>query len=141
MGRPMSKTTKILTAVTPTNGAAGATNINGSIVDLSGFSSCLIAVHFGAIVAGAATSIKAQIGDDSGLADAADVAGSSVTVLDTDDDKVFYIDVQRPQKRYLRLVVLRATQNATVAAVYLLYDPGVQPVAQAAAVAGAFVTP
>ncbi len=137
MHRPMMKSAKLLSAVTPTAGAAGATSINGSIIDCSGFDGCAIAVHFGAIVAGAATSIKAQAGNDSGLSDAADIAGTSVTIADTDDDKVFYIDVQRPQKQYLRLVVSRATQNATLTAVYLLYDSKVEPVSQAAAVAGA----
>ena len=139
MNRPMIKSGKLLSAVTPTAGAAGASNINGTIIDTAGFDGCLVAAHFGAIVGGAATSIKVQVGDDSGLADAADLAGSSVTVADTDDDKVFYIDVQRSMKRYLRLVVLRATQNATVAATYLLYDPHIEPVAQAAAVTGASV--
>ncbi|HYV18614.1 MAG TPA: hypothetical protein VFC25_06265 [Verrucomicrobiae bacterium] len=139
MKGPIIQATKLQSAVTPTAGAAGATNINGSIIDMAGFDACLIAVHFGAIVAGALTSIKAQQGDDSGLSDAADVAGSSVTVADTDDDKVFYIDV-RPRKRYLRLVVSRATQNATVCASYLQYDAHDEPSAQLAAVTGATVT-
>lgn len=139
--KPMIKSGKLLSAVTPTAGAAGATNINGSIIDCSGFDGCLIAVHFGAIVSGAVTSIKAQAGNDSALADAADISGTSVTVLDTDDDKVFYIDVLRPTKQYLRVVVSRATQNATLAATYLLYDPHNEPVAQVAAVAGASVAP
>jgi hypothetical protein len=136
MNRPMIKSGKLLSAVTPTAGAAGTSAINGSIIDCSNFAGCLIAVHFGAIVSGAVTSIKAQVGNDPSLSDAADVTGSSVTIADTDDDKVFYIDVQRSQKQYLRLVVSRATQNATVCATYLLYDPSVEPVAQAAAVTG-----
>lgn len=139
MDRPMSKSAQLQTAITPTNGAAGTTSINGTIIDLAGFNSCLIAVHFGTIVAGAVTSIKAQVGDASDLSDAADVSGSSVTIQDTDDDKVFYIDVLRPRKRYLRVVASRATQNATLAAVYLLYDASAQPTAQVAAVGGALV--
>src|SRR5262245_42708433 len=136
-GRPMIKSGKLLSAVTPTAGAAGSTNINGSIIDCSGFAGCLMAVHFGAIVGGSVVSLKAQVGNDPSRSDAADVTGSAVAVADTDDDKVFYIDVQRSQKQYMRLVVLRATQNATVAATYLLYDAINEPVAQAAAVAGA----
>jgi len=136
--RPLIQGTKLSSAITPTAGAAGATNINGTIIDMSGFDGCLIAVHFGAIVGGAVTSIKAQHGDDSALADAADITGSSVTVADTDDDKVFYIDV-RSRKRYLRLVALRATQNSTLAATYLQYDAKSRPTSQAAAVTGATV--
>jgi hypothetical protein len=139
MEKPLIKSGKLLSAVTPTAGAAGATVINGSIIDCSGFGGCLIAVHMGAIVGGAVTSIKAQVGAASDLSDAVDVTGSSVTIADTDDDKVFYIDVQRSSKQYMRLVVSRATQNATVCATYLLYDANNLPVAQAAAVTGSFV--
>ena len=42
-------------------------------------------------------------------------------IADDDDNKVFYLDIKRPQLRYGRLVVSRATQNATVSAVAVLY--------------------
>lgn len=134
----LAKATKIMSAVTPTAGAAGTSAINGTTLDCSGYDGVLIGVHFGTIVAGAVTSIKAQHGDASDMSDAADISGSSVTINDTDDDKVFYIDV-RVKKRYLRVVVSRATQNATVAAVYVLYDAHNVPSAQDSAVSGVSV--
>jgi hypothetical protein len=133
------KSSKLLSAVTPTAGAAGTSVINGTIIDCAGFNGCLIAVHMGTIVSGAVTSIKAQSGNDSGLSDAADIAGTSQSIADTDDDKVFYIDVARGQKRYLKVVISRATQNATLSAVYVLYNARAIPATQDAAVAGVSV--
>jgi len=123
---------KILSAITPTAGAAGTSAINGSTIDTQGFRGVLFSVHFGAIVAGAATSIKVQHGDASDLSDAADVAGTSQTIADTDDDKVFYCDLNRVTKRYCRVVVSRATQNATCEATAILYDAVSKPPAQTA---------
>lgn len=124
--------TKPLSAITPTAGAAGASNINGSIIDLASFEGVLFLLHFGAIVAGAVVSYKVQHGDAANGSDMADIAGTSQAVADTNSDKVFYADVRRTTKRYARLVVSRATQNATVAAVALPYGSREQPVTQTA---------
>lgn len=132
-----SKEMKISQAITPTNGAAGATDINGAIFDMQDFEGNLIEVIFGAITAGAATSIKVQHGDAANLSDAADLEGTSQTIADTDDDKVFYIDLVKPTKRYGRLVVKRATQNAVVqSATYHQYGAKKTPVVHGTNVAG-----
>jgi hypothetical protein len=56
-----------------------------------------------------------QQSSDDGVADGySDLEGSSVTVPDDGDNKLFYVEVVRPMKRYLKLIVLRATQNATL---------------------------
>lgn len=94
--------------------AAGATNVNGTVLDMANWDGVILVALFGAIVSGAATSFKVQQGQQSNLSDAADLAGSSITVADTDDNKVLVSDIYRPQERYLRPVVLRATQNATI---------------------------
>lgn len=112
-----AKDCKISQATTVTAGAAGTSAINGAVLDMSGFEEVLVIVPFGAIVSGAVTSIKWQEGDTSNLSDAADVAGTSQTIADTDDDKTFYISVVKPRSRYGRVVVSRATQNATVGAI------------------------
>lgn len=93
--------------------AAGTTVINGDEVDTRGFEGVMFRVAFGTITAGAATSIKLQHNDVTGTGQA-DIAGSSQTVLDTDDNKIFQSDVYRPTKRFMRMVVSRATQNAVV---------------------------
>lgn len=121
---------KITQAITPTAGAAGTTDINGATLDMAGFEGVLMVVTMGAITGSAVTSIKAQQGAASNLSDAADLLGSSQTIADTDDDKVFYINLHRPAERYVRLVVDRGTQNAVVAsAEYFQYGAKTLPVA------------
>lgn len=128
---------KISSAITPTAGAAGTSDITASIIDMAGFEGVLMAVRFGAIAAGAVTSIRAQQGAASDLSDAADLEGSGQVIADTDDDKLFYIDIVRPSKRYLRLFVDRGTQNAVVAAAqYIQYGATNKKISQGANVAG-----
>lgn len=131
--RELISTSKLLSCVTPTAGAAGTTAINGSIIDSKDFSGLLFMVHFGAIVALAVTSIKLQAGAQPNLSDAADIAGTNQVVADTADDTLFYIDIVNPTFRYWRLVVSRATQNATVQASVLLYGGRGAPATQVAA--------
>lgn len=96
--------------------AAGATAITPSAgVDTKGFDNVLFVAAFGAIVSGAATSIEVQQSSDDGVADAySALSGSKVTVADDQDNKLAYVEIARPAKRYLKLVVNRATQNATL---------------------------
>jgi hypothetical protein len=120
---------KLTTAINLTAGAAGATTVNGATLDMAGWDGVLIIVPFGPIVATAVTSIKAQQGLDSGCSDCADLAGTGQTIADTDDDKTFYIDLRRPLERYVRVVVVRGTANATVGATYIQYRGRVKPTA------------
>ena len=111
--------------------------INGSVIDTANAEGVLFLVRLGAITAGAATSIKVQHGAVSNLSDAADVAGTSQTIADTADDSIVYVDFKRPTKRYVRLVVSRATQNAVIAsAEAILYGVRSQPVTQPAGTVG-----
>lgn len=120
----LSEQVKISTAITPTAGVAGTTDIEGTVLDMAGFEGVLMIVRMGEITGNAVTSIKAQQGAESDLSDAADLEGTSQTVADDDDDQTFYIDLYRPTERYVRLYVDRATQNAVVAAAnYIQYGP------------------
>lgn len=128
---------KIVQAITITAGAAGASDVNGSVIDMTGYSGCLFVVQFGAIVGGAATSIKVQ--QDTALAfnvDPQDLTGTSQTVADDADNTVFYIDVREPREDFIRLVVSRATQNATCAAMAYLYRGRSHPATHGAGVSG-----
>lgn len=118
-------------------GAANITNIAG--IDCAGFDSICFLVEFGAIVTGAATSIKLQCSSDDASADAyADIAGTSVTVADDQDNKVAIIDLHHPPERYIKLYVSRATQNSTIEGVTaILYNGGVHPVTQGSTVMAA----
>lgn len=130
MTEHLSQACKITVAITPANGVAGVTDINGVTLDMSGYEGVLMVVTFGAITSGAVTSIKAQRDEDSALGTVADIAGSAQAIADTDDEKTFYIDIYRPAERYVRLLVDRATQNAVVAsATYIQYGAHASPVA------------
>lgn len=92
--------------------AAGQTQIDTDSVDTKGYTSALFEVGFGAITAGAVTSVHvAGSHDDAAWAD---LEGTSVTVADDDDNGVVIIDVDQPRHRYLRVEVVRGTQNAAV---------------------------
>lgn len=132
----LSKDNKISSAVTITAGAAASTAVNGSILDMEGFEGVLVKVQTGAIVSGAVTSIKMQQDSASAMGSAQDLLGTSVTIADTDDDKTFYIDLHKPTKRYVRVAISRATQNATVAATYEQYGAHKRPVTHGANVSG-----
>ena len=123
---------KPLSCVTPTAGVAGTSAITGSTIDTLGFNGVLFLVQFGTITAGAVTSFKVEHSDNSDMSSNADIVGTSQTVADTDDNKVFFCDLRKPVKRYVRLLVSRGTQNAAVSAVALPYDPSDAPFTQTA---------
>lgn len=129
---------KCVVAVTPTEGAAAATLITSAAVDTQGFRGCCFVVPMGAIVTNAVTSLKVQQSDDDAVTDDyTDITGTNQTIADNYDDKVKYVDIYHPGKLYLKLLISRATQNATVGGVIAyLYDPTHRPVTQPAAIAG-----
>jgi hypothetical protein len=127
---------KIVIASTTTAGAAGQTAITSSAVDTAGFESCTFIIPVGAITAGAVTTAKVQQCDTSG-GSYADLTGTSVTIADDDDDKLKYIEVFRPRERFLKCVVSRATQNATIGGIVaVLKGASTRPVTQGTNVAG-----
>ena len=108
----ISKGAKLTRVIKAT--AAGTSAVNGSTIDMKGYDSVTFVVGFGAITSGAVTSIKAQQGAASDLADAADLAGTSITVEDSDDDQAVMLEINQPRERYVRVVVSRATQSSEV---------------------------
>ncbi len=133
----IAKAVKATIAITPANGVAGTTDIEGVTLDMQGFDGVLMVANFGVITGSAVTSIKAQQGDESDLSDATDLLGTGQTIADDDDEKTFYIDLYKPTKRYVRLLVDRATQNAVVGgATYFQYGAKKQPVAHGTNVSG-----
>jgi len=92
--------------------AAATTDVTSSSVDMQGFDSVTFYVSMGAIVAGAVTSVHAeQSADDSSFAD---LEGTNITIADDDDNQVVILEIEQPSDRYVRVIVDRATQNATV---------------------------
>jgi hypothetical protein len=124
-GLDIAKDGKITQVITPTAGAAGTTDINSTAINMEGFEAALFIVTFGAITAAAVTSIKLQASDDDGSTDDyTDLAGTGQTIADSDDEKVFFISIIRPRKKWVRLVVDRGTQNAVVASAECLQYHG-----------------
>lgn len=115
---------KITPAILPSEGGAASTDLAGATLDMEGWDGVLMMVTFGVITANAVTSIKAQEGTTT--TPATDIEGTSQTVADDSDDDTFYIDLLRPTggKRYVRVYVDRATQNAVIASAYYIQYRG-----------------
>lgn len=96
--------------------AAGTTDVtDAAAVDMAGFESVRFIFSFGAITAGAATSVAASmLATSSPTPGTDDIAGSKITVVDTDDDTIVILDIIKPLLRYVRPFVKRATQNAVL---------------------------
>lgn len=129
---------KISILSTTTQGAAGTSAITSAALNMAGFDGVCFIVPVGTVVTGAVTSMKLQqSSDDAAADDYTDVNGTSITIADTDDDKLKYLDVFRPGKQYLKLVISRATQNATVGGIIAIqYKARTRPVTQGSNVAG-----
>lgn len=109
--------------------AAGSTDSNGTGIDMRGYDGITFIVAFGTITATAVTGIKVQQSDDNGSSDDyTDLTGSAQSVADTDSNKIVVTEVFRPTKRYVRVVVTRATANAVIDGIFaILTRPQVGP--------------
>jgi hypothetical protein len=120
--------------------AAGQTVVNSDIVDTAGYDGVRFIAGFGAITAGAVTSMKVQQNTANSGSGMADLEGSGITVADDADNKIAISDIFRPRERYVRATISRGTQNAVVDFLIAeLYGPRVLPVADDATVLGAEV--
>lgn len=138
MTNGLSETTK-LTRVSNAV-AAGTTAIESASIDTSGFDGVSFVVATGAIVSGAVTSIKLQGSADD--ADWSDLEKTGQTIADDDDNKVFVADVLLPTHKYIRCVVSRATQNATIDSIVAMqYRASHEPVEHDATVGGTNLRP
>ena len=108
------KVTRVIPAT-----ATGTSDVNGTVIDMSGFDGVMFVGAIGS--AAANNGIKVQQGAASNLADAADLAGSKV--LSDGTQTQFVVDVFRPQERYVRPVMVRGT-TTTVDAVFAIQYGG-----------------
>jgi hypothetical protein len=111
--------------------AAGVTTpINGNIIDTLGWDAVVFVGIVGTLTATQVTVFKVQHGNDSGLSDAADVAGTAQSFADADSGKLVVSDIYHPKKRYMRPVFTRGTANAAINGVLaILYRGEVTPAA------------
>ena len=115
--------------------AAAALDRNGAGLDMAGFDGVLVIVKMANIAAGAATTIKMQQSDDNGVGDGwSDLEDTGIAIADDDDDQVFVIDLVKPVKRWVRVVVDKDAANATnECALYVQYAARNYPVVQTVA--------
>lgn len=135
------KISRILNAV-----AAGTSVQTSSAIDMQGFDGVLIVAGVGALTATQVTSLKAQQSSDDGSTDSyGDLEGTLVGPLaDGDGNKLLVLDIYKPEKRYLKALVNRATANAVIDFVIAIqYHRGDVPMTHASSVAfsEAHVTP
>lgn len=99
------------------NGAvAGTSTITPSDgIDMQGYNSCKFDVLLGAITSTGVPAIKVQQSDDDGVADAySDLAGTAFAATDADSNKIISVEIVRPLKRYLKLILTRTTANVVL---------------------------
>lgn len=134
----MQLTNAVKTILCKSAVAAGASDItDATAVDTAGYDGVRFIFSFGTITAGAATSVAAaSLATSSPTAGTDDIAGSSITVADTADDKIFILDISKPRLRYVRPFVKRATQNSVLNSIIaeLYSHSGLQPIAKDATV-------
>lgn len=131
----LSNEVAVTQVITPAAGVAAQTDIEGTEIDMANFAGVLFVCTFGVITAGAVTSIKAQQDTATGMASAADLEGTAQTVADDADGDTFMIDVFEPLERFVRLYVVRGTQDAVVAnALAFQYGGRVRPTTNGATV-------
>jgi|TARA_Y100000310_G_scaffold271213_1_gene285611 hypothetical protein len=117
--------------------AAGSTDITPSgYIDMQNFEGCMFIINFGTITATAVTGVRLQQCDTSG-GTYADLEGSAQVVADSDDDQAFIIDCYRPQERYLKVIIDRATANAVLDGITAIqYGPRKLPVSDDSSTVG-----
>lgn len=110
----VSKSHKISRGATTTAGAAGTSAITGATLDMAGFDSVLALIPAGAVVVTGTAVIKWQGGELADNSDMADLEGTGISIADTDDDTLYFSELTpRPEHRYVRIVITRATANST----------------------------
>lgn len=122
------KTVRVSNAV-----AAGTTDVVCTAVNTEGYDGCRFVALFGTLTATQVTSMRVQQSGDDGSADAyTDLENSATNALgDDDDNDMLIVDILRPQEKWLKLTIDRATANAVVDGVIAeLYRVRTAPVTQ-----------
>ena len=114
--------------------AAGLTAVNCTSVDMAGFDSVTFVACLGTLTATQVTSAKLQHSDDnSSFSDV--TSGATANMADADSNKLLIASYKRPTKRYVRLVVSRATANAVIDSVVAYqYRARTRPVTQSSTI-------
>lgn len=125
------KMVPILSALT----SAANSDRTSEVIDTDGFDGVCVVVHVGSVAASAVQDVyltSSDVADDENtLNSGSNVADSSQTIADDDDDELKYMDFV-PDKRYYQLVVNKDGTNASnESAVAYLYKASDKPVTHA----------
>lgn len=122
--------------ITIAAGATGSTDVEGTSIDMQSYNctSICFVVAMGPITTGAATHITVQQSDNTGFSENnEDIVGTKQTIADDKDNTLYVVDIIRPERRFLRLHMDRATQASTCFVLAILYGFKELPVTQVAA--------
>jgi hypothetical protein len=104
---------------------AATSAVNSDGVDMAGYEGVLFLTSFGT-AASDNTCNLAQSDDNGSSDDFTDLTGTSVTSGSSDED--VYLDIYRPQKRYVRLEAARGTSSTLESIWAIQYGPRSAPV-------------
>lgn len=108
---------------------AGLTTIDSAVVDMASFEGVCFLVNSESIDVGGVQSLQIRQGPAEDLADAADVAGGCLEVQDHAGGQAFWLDIRQPRERYLKLRILRSSQNSAWGPIWAFrYGRGVKVV-------------
>jgi hypothetical protein len=112
-------------AMAPVAAGTGDTQ-NGLTIDTLDYESIVFLVYLGALSAGAVTTIQVQYGALANGTDMANIANGAVSVPQASGSNLGWlsVEVHRPTKRYMRVVVTRATANAVINGASVLMGRG-----------------
>lgn len=100
-------------------------------IDMLGFNAVSFVYLLGAVTAGGACHVKARGANNASLSDISDLAGTNIVIADADSNKAIVLDIYEPNYRYLKAILIRATQNLVVNALLTIrYNAINAPVTQ-----------
>jgi hypothetical protein len=122
---------------------AAQTVVNGSILDMAGFSGVMFVALLGDVTTTSVLALKAEQNDANSTSGMAELVGSAAFTAGASDadSKALVLGVHKPRERYVRAVLERGTANAVVDAIIAIqYMPWSAPTAQDASVIASALT-
>ena len=104
--------------------AAGTSEVVGATIDMQNYEGVLFIAKFGTAASG--NNLKAAQGEQSDMSDAADLKGTLVAVGASDE--IVWLDLYRPEERYVRALIQRGTSSTLDWCIAIRYGPKKMPV-------------
>lgn len=111
--------------------AAGTSLVTSDVIDTQGYDSVALIALTGDVTDTSVLTLTAQAGDESDGSDAVNLAAAATFTADatSGDNKALIVDLHKPNSRYVRATLTRATANAAVNGVIaVLYNSHQCPV-------------